>query len=452
MSREEIIVVGGGFAGISAAAALAQQGARVQVLEASPAGPQQFRGELIHPRGVRGLRQLGLTSALLARGGVEVRGFAVTPSADRPAVELPYDELQGPGLGIDHHVLLAALRQEVGARRSVELRTGVRVVDFLRDGARVVGVRCADGTERRAELVVVADGRGSRLRGLLGMEPEATRLLSYSVAFGIQGELPCGRLGHVFLGAPGPILAYPIAEGQIRFCVDVPLESPRGKEAIVQLLLERYLPAVPAALREPMRASLSERPFQGCANHAIRTSACAAPGVVLLGDAGGCAHPLTASGMTNAMNDAQVLAELVAEHGPTDQALAEYQRRRYDFIRMRELFTDALYEVFRGHDTGSQALQEGVFSYWTGSGRARRASMDILAGEELRVSRFAVEYSRVFGTSAVEVVKRLPRAPKEGTARLQALSRTGVGRLTEAMTKTARKLVDRYRLELKELP
>jgi len=156
--------------------------------------------------------------------------------------------------------------------------------------------------------------------------------------------------------------------------------------------------------------------------------------------------------MTNAMNDVLVLSALVAERGPDDEALAEYQRRRYDFIRMRELFTDALYEVFRAHDAGSQALQQGIFHYWAGSRRARAASMDILSGEEVRVSRFAVEYSRVFRRSAVEVVKGLARAPREGTARLQALSRTGVGRLTAAMGRTARTLVDRYRLELKELP
>jgi hypothetical protein len=220
----------------------------------------------------------------------------------------------------------------------------------------------------------------------------------------------------------------------------------------VALVLERYLPVVPRTLREPMREALAARPFEACANHAIRTQACAGPGVVLLGDAGGCAHPLTASGMTNAMNDAQVLGALLAEGGAGDGALAEYQRRRYDFIRMRELFTDALYEVFRGHDEGSRALQHGVHRYWARSARARRASMDILSGEELRVTRFALEYSRVFGRSAVEVVKQLPRAPRTGTARLRALSRTTVGRLTEAVGHTARKLVDRYRLELRELP
>ncbi len=73
----------------------------------------------------------------------------------------------------------------------------------------------------------------------------------------------------------------------------------------------------------------------------------------MVGDAGGCAHPLTASGMTNGMNDVLTLADVLGPRGATNDALNEYQRRRYDFVRMREVFTDALYEVFRGSDAGS---------------------------------------------------------------------------------------------------
>jgi 2-polyprenyl-6-methoxyphenol hydroxylase-like FAD-dependent oxidoreductase len=447
----EAIVVGGGFTGMGAAAALAQQGAKVRVFEAAHTTDPRFRGELIHPRGVRALAELGLKAPLFSRGGVEVKGFAVTPRAGSEVALLPYGDEQGPGLGIDHPAMVMTLREQVAARRNVSITTGERITDFVRVGERVAGVRAVDGTEHRADLVVVADGRQSKLRPLLGLEPDV-KLLSYTVAFGVKGELPHGRMGHVFLGAPGPILAYPYGEGLIRFCVDLPLGAAKGRDAMVNLIAERYAPVVPEGLREAMLASLRETPFEGCANHSISTSNCAAPGVVLVGDAGGCAHPMTASGMTNAMNDVLTLARLVGPRGPDDDALEEYQRRRYDFIRMRELFTDALYEVFRGQDEGSLALQAGVFSYWASSQRSRHASMDILSGEELRVSRFVAEYSRVFGGSAVDVFKSLAREPRMGALRLRSLTKTSFGRLSEAVERTARKVVDRYRLELHELP
>jgi len=436
---------------MGAAAALAQRGVKVRVFEAAQTTDPRFRGELIHPRGVRALAQLGLKAPLFARGGVAVSGFAVTPHAGGQVALLPYGEEQGPGLGIDHPAMVLTLREQVAARRNVRITTGERITDFVRIGGRVAGVRSVDGTEHRADLVVVADGRQSKLRPLLGLEPEV-KLLSYTVAFGVKGELPHGRMGHVFLGAPGPILAYPYGIGLIRFCVDVPLGAAKGRDALVKLLTEHYAPSVPAELREGMIASLRETPFEGCANHSISTSNCAAPGVVLVGDAGGCAHPLTASGMTNAMNDVLTLAELVGDQGPVDEALEEYQRRRYDFVRMRELFTDALYEVFRGQDEGSRALQSGVFDYWASSERSRHASMNILSGEELRVSRFVAEYSRVFRRSAVGLFKQMARQPLRGPARLTSLAKTSFGRVGQAVERTARKVVDRYRLELHELP
>lgn len=446
----DVVVVGGGFAGLIGAAALAQRGARVRVLESAVGPAGAFRGELIHPSGVRGLRSLGLEAPLLACGGVEVAGFAVSPAPDQQAIVLPYAHRQGPGLGIDHKLMVKTLRAHLAQHPEIELVQGARVENVVRSGRRVVGVTTADGVEHRADLVVVADGRQSKLRGVLGFAAE-TRLLSYTITFAVRGELPHARNGHVFPGAPGPILAYPFGDGLIRFCVDVPLGAARGRDAIVALLIEKYAPAVPAQLRESMIRSLAEAPFEGCANHAITTEQCAAPGIVLVGDAGGCAHPLTASGMSNAMNDVMLLAGLVGTVGATEEALAEFQRRRYAFVRMRELFTDALYEVFRAHDEGSRALQTGIFAYWRRSARARRASMDILSGEEVRSSRFMVEYSRVFGVSALAVVREFPRRPRAGASRLKALGRISVSRLREAVTRSARSFIDRYQFELQEL-
>lgn len=475
----EVIVVGGGYTGMIAAAALSRTGAQVKVFEAAQTTAQVFRGELIHPLGVRGLDELGLKAPLFAKGAVAVNGFAVTSGPDAPASVLPYSVEQGSGLGIDHHQMVLAMREQLAARRNVNITTGLRIVDFVRDGARIAGVKDVNGGEHRAQLVVVADGRSSKMRSLLGLEPKIT-LLSYTVAFGIEGELPHGRMGHVFLGGPGPILAYPYGEGLIRFCVDVPLgaagaapvqqnASPdrleaqrgtgqgeatrkKGKEAMVDLLTREYAPVVPASLRDAMIAALREEGFEGCANHSISTPACAAPGVVLVGDAGGCGHPLTASGMTNAMNDVLTLGEVVSRSGPSDAALAEYQRQRYDFVRMRELFTDALYEVFRGHDAGSRALQQGVFRYWASSERSRRASMDILSGEDVRVSGFVKEYSRVFRRSAVDVMGKLVRDPRDGTKRLGSLVKTSFARMEVAAERAARRWVERHRLELHQLP
>ncbi len=454
MLGSDVVVVGGGFTGLAAAAALSGQGARVTVLERAKTVDPLFRGELIHPKGVRALRQLGLADALFTAGGVAVEGFAASPGASGAPMLLPYRENAGPGLGIDHQLMVMAMRREVAARQGVKIVTSHAVADFIRTGERITGVASADGTVHMASLVVLADGRHSRLRGKLGLDPDIT-LLSYTVAFGVKGTpLPWGSRGHVFLGGPGPILAYPYGERKVRFCIDVPLNTAKGRAAIIAYISEHYAMHVPSPLREAMLAALTAEAFEGCANHSMLTQACAAPGVVLVGDAGGCAHPLTASGMTNGLNDVLTLADVVGARGPTNEALSEYQRRRYDFVRMREVFTDALYEVFRGLDAGSVALQSGVFRYWRGSEKRRAASMDILSGEDVRPSAFVSEYSRVFGFSAANVLAGVT-SDAEVRARakvLKSLAKTSLGRLEVAVNKTARTMVNRYRLGLKRVP
>jgi squalene monooxygenase len=450
----EVIVVGGGFTGTAFAGAMSQRGAKVQVFEAAESTINAYRGELIHPRGVRALDQLGLKEPLFSGGGVPVTGFAVSPAPEQPAVLLPYGAEHGPGLGIEHHTMVLKMREVVSANPLVTITKSARIVELLREGDRIVGVKKEDGTEIRADLVVIADGRASRLRPLLGIEPKI-RLLSYSIVVGVDGSLlPHQGHGHVFLGGPGPILVYPYGAALARFCIDLPVGLAKGRDAILEVLKKDYAPVVPSPLREALIGALERDPLEGIATHGISTAACAVPGAALIGDAAGCGHPLTASGLTNAMNDVLTLSELVASKGPTDAALEQYQRDRYSFIRMRELFTEALYEVFRAHDTGAKALQAGIFRYWTGSERARSASMDILAGEELRTSRFVAEYSRVFGLSALDVLHGLTKEPDlaERGKRMKSLMSVSFGRLEHVVEKTAQKVVDRYRLKLHKGP
>jgi squalene monooxygenase len=425
--QADIVIVGGGFAGLATAAALSTEGANVTVLEALEGASPTFRGELIHPRGVRALRALGLEESLLPAGGVPVWGFAAFDVPDAEPVLLPYPEDSGRGLTMEHAELVASFRRSVAARSQVKVVTRARVQDLLCEGRRVVGVRTSDGCEHRARLVVAADGRHSRVRKLLGI-PASSTLLSYTVAVALEGNvLPTPEHGHVFVGAPGPILAYPYGPDRVRMCIDVPLAAPRGRESLVRFLLERYVPHVPSGVQGAMRKALSESsresPLGGAANHAVYADACAVPGAALVGDAGGCSHPITAAGMTCALHDVTTLAGCLREEGLTDEALVSYQRRRFRFVRAREAFAHALFNVLLGEAEGALSLRAGLFRYWRGSERARKVSMGVLAGENDRVATFAGEYLRVVTTSsqlAFQTARR-ERGPREALAEVASL-------------------------------
>jgi squalene monooxygenase len=444
MTRSDVIVVGGGFAGMACAAALCEQGRSVTVIESHHGHDPRFRGELIHPRGVRALESLGLKTPLLEAGGVPVKGFAVSPKQGADPLLLPYMHSWGEGIGIDHHVMVRTLRREVSSRRGVTLRQGTPVTEVIERNGRVLGVKLRGGEELRCSLLVAADGRQSRIRKELGLEPEVN-LLSYTVVATVKGpKLPWRGFGHVFLGAPGPILAYPYGDDLIRLCIDVPLDAPKGRDGMRQYVRENFAHCIPQPLRGAVVDSLSADPFEGCATHAVYTQACAVPGAVLIGDAGGCSHPLTATGMTAAMNDVQVLAQELRRSGFSDEALKAYQKRRYRFVRARELFTEALYEVFKARDDGSESLKAGTFSYWRSSPRAREVSMGILSGEDSSPRTFMAEYARVMGRSTLGVWRQ-PR-------RTRTLLKTSLTRLNRTFERSVSTWMEERQVRLHALP
>jgi 2-polyprenyl-6-methoxyphenol hydroxylase-like FAD-dependent oxidoreductase len=406
MDRVDLLIVGGGLTGASLASALADGSRRILCLEARAGRNPRFAGELIHPTGVDVLDEIGVLDDLRRHGGVAARGFAVVPGPDEPTTLLPYDEIPGNrgwGFAMEHHDMVARLRAQAAARPGVTLRTGVRVVDLLREGERVVGVRTADGEEIRAGLTLVAEGRHSKLRSALGIV-ESSRLLSYTAAVLVPGgRLPHARFGHIFLGAPGPILAYPIDSDDacttVRMCIDIPSLEEKGTDAVARLLRERYTPFVPEPLRAAMLRSLDERAPEMAANYAISTTRCVGPGIALVGDSNGCSHPLTAAGMTICLSDIRILVEELSRQAPESEQLERYQTRRYRFVRAREVLADALYEVFRGDCDGTRAIRQGIFRYWRGSRRARASSMALLSGADSRLGSFMREYLVVVGQS-----------------------------------------------------
>jgi 2-polyprenyl-6-methoxyphenol hydroxylase-like FAD-dependent oxidoreductase len=411
MARTDVVVVGGGFAGLCAAAALSNGRRRVIVLEARSGTDPRFRGELIHPPGVTVLSRLGLHEPLLRAGGVPVEGFAVVLESGRAPIPLAYREVAGGaprGLAIAHQDMVACLRAEVARRPGVEVRIGVRVAELLGGGGPVEGVRTASGEEIRAPLTVVAEGRHSKLRRALGFAEE-TELLSFTAALVTERvALPREGFGHVFLGPWGPILAYAIDDRRVRMCIDLPVGSGKGPDAVKAFLRTECAPSVPEPLRAAMLRALEAEAPEICANHKIVTHRCAAPGVALVGDSGGCSHPLTATGMTIALNDIRTLSEELDRGGDQgdaiDAALERYQRRRYGFSRAREILAEGLYDVFRRGDEGARAVRGGLTRYWTSGPRARAASLALLSGHESRLRAFVAEYLWVVGASAAGVV------------------------------------------------
>lgn len=410
----DVVVVGGGVIGATMAAGLGDQGYTVVVVEPNPNHCDRLAGELIHPRGVEILQSLGLMRALWLRGGIPVEGFAVYPAPNEgETCLLRYREADSnwtPGLGIEHKTLVHTLRAESAARRGVTY-VQARCSEFITEGDRVVGVvvTTRNGTPVRIQSTVVvgADGRQSTVRKQMHLSPQRD-LISFSCGATVPlSALPNANCGHIFLGAWGPVLAYPAGPDTARVIFDLPPDFSEGrKDRLAAYLQNNYLAFLPESFQPHVQKALQNTGgLQLAPNYRMRTERVWAQGVVLVGDACGCMHPMTAAGITNGLFDAMTLLPLLRRYvdgaGRDSSWLRLYEARRKPFFATRYLLARALWEVFRAEAPGAQALRKHVFRRWQTHAAFRQRTLGLLSGSESHPWAFASQYLSVVRDAAL---------------------------------------------------
>lgn len=333
----DCVIVGARCAGATAARFLARDGARVLVVDsAKMPSDQPMSTHFIQPFGMRILDELGL--------GDRVRAIAppvttLVNGLDEHVVWVHADYGPCCPRRTDLDALLVDGAREAGA----EVRLGTRVVDVVRDGARVTGVVLetdAGRTEVRADVVVGADGRHSTIAQKVGaaeyFDYEAPRAF-YWAYFPRPASYAEDRRfqGAAFILHEGPHfrLVFPVNKDQLLLGRALtPDEIPRWREDPTARLLEDMRGhARFAALAEA--APLGKTMGLVKARYFFRQGA--GPGWALVGDAGLFKDPTPGLGIADALRDARSVAQAI-RRGPTDASLERYWRERD--VQSLELF------------------------------------------------------------------------------------------------------------------
>ena len=326
----DLIVVGGGPAGMMAGLLFARAGSKVQVLEKHADFFRDFRGDTVHPSTMEILDQLGMLQRFLKRAHNRVNTAELRiAERDWTIGDLSHLDTPAPFIAMmPQWDFLDFLREEAKAFPGFHLRMEAPVTDFIQEGGRVVGVQLADGSELRARLTIAADGRTSIVREMLPIEDLGAPIDVFWFRVG-KKEREAGALrGNV---SPGRVLVM-IDRGDYWQCAFV---IPKGEAESYQ---SRGIEAIRDEVKAAGPATLDLTELDEISDlHLLtvkldRLTQWHRPGLLAIGDAAHAMSPIGGIGINLAVQDAVAAANILA--GPlargedVDPLLQRVQERR----------------------------------------------------------------------------------------------------------------------------
>jgi flavin-dependent dehydrogenase len=357
----DVIVVGGRVAGAATAMLLARDGARVLVLDRSRRGSDTLSTHALMRAGVHQLARWGVLDQVVAHDTPvisDVRFHHPDETITVPVKPGPgYEGLYAPRRTVLDPVLAEAA-EAAGAEVHFEAR--VDQVERGRSG-RVMGVRgrLGDGTDLRATapMIVGADGvRSSVARTVAAPvlhRGAATTGVAYAYFEGVEAS------GYEWGFAPGGATGViPTNDGAVLVFVGVPgAQFPERLGSDLERGFWSVLREVTPEVADRVGSGRRVERFHGVPGQPGFMRQSHGPGWTLVGDAGYFKDPISAHGLTDALRDAELVADAVASFlggTPEHDALASYQRRRHELSA--DLFR--ITERIAAHDASPAQAKE----------------------------------------------------------------------------------------------
>ncbi len=318
----DVLILGGGPAGSTAAMVLARCGVTPLLLE-SDRHPRFHVGESLLPHSLPMFDRLGVHDAIRALPRTIVKPGATFCSHDgSESVDFWFDEASAPAIPHAYNVRRDEFDESLlreAARRGVEVREGWKAAAPIWDGDRMTGmkVRAADGSEReiRAKCVMDATGQSAFLATRMGWKtvyPDHRKLAI--VGHFENAWRPEGRAAGnivVIVTRSGWYWLIPFADGTTSVGVVLDVARYGGIEGGLDAVFDAAVEATPEAGR---RLGSARRLFPAAAvqNFSFQVSRTQGDGFVMIGDAAGFLDPIFSSGIIIAMAGAERAAEDIA--------------------------------------------------------------------------------------------------------------------------------------------
>jgi geranylgeranyl reductase family protein len=325
-SRFDVLVVGAGPAGSIAALVLARGGVRVALVDKATFPRDKACGDLVGPRGLQLLADLGLAPPT----GRDVGDMLVVGPTGR-RVQLPCAEgLTYPGHGTAvTRMVFDAMLHNAAVESGVTSFVG-RADAPVEENGRIDGYRLSTGETLQADFVIGADGATSHVATAAGLVDPNRVLWGFAVRTYVPQvvDLPA-----IIFWEPTPWRAFPGygwifpgSEGEANVGLGIATKSDRKAGAnAVRALPEFHQHLRALQLLDDSPSPMSSPRLGGWLKMGIVGTTPAAGRVLLVGDAAGLVNPLQGEGIAQAMGSGRAAAEAIL--GEPGDAAGRYRAR-----------------------------------------------------------------------------------------------------------------------------
>lgn len=331
----DLVVVGGGPAGLAVAIVAAEQGFSVVVIERREFPPDKACGEGVLPPGVKALQRLGIADRFDHSTSFPFAGIRFIQEDGSAAESL----MPSSGMGIRRTVLVEAL-----AGRARDLGAVLRhrcSVNGFEAKSSEGAVYTTEG-EIFARLVVAADGLGSSLRKASGLDaaPHSRRRFALRQHYRIR---PWTDFVEVYVDDKGEAVVTPVSDESVG--INYVWEDGGIKQPKLPVLASRF-PALVARLGNAPPIST----VKGAGPMARAATRRNSDRMVLVGDAAGFVDSISGDGLSIAFNSALILGKHLPEilkRGATRESMEAYEREARRAYRGYWFVTNGLLTIVR---------------------------------------------------------------------------------------------------------
>ena len=349
-NQADVVIVGAGPAGATAAFYLAKQGIQVTLLDKATFPREKTCGDGLTPRAIHVLDDLGLLPDLLHEGFKMDEATVFAPNGTPVTTQMPNRDQFPPIMLAIPRIKLDNLILQKAVAAGANLMEGVNIqdVDMHKSGVTVVGKQNGKVVEVNGRIGIIAVGASMGLLKRIGVLKESPTLTLAARTYYEDVEGLNGRFEFYFEGIPLPGYGwvFPLSDTTANIGAGIfETRHKRGKKTTAQMVLDQFLqiPKMQSMLANAKQIG----PVRG---YPIRTDFAHAPtyaqNLLLVGEAAGLVNPLTGEGVDYALESGKIAAEqlqsMFASGDFSAMQFAKYDQQLRDHFHDQVLFCERI--------------------------------------------------------------------------------------------------------------